>query len=154
LTSHEQYIRDNFERKIEVKRNLTILKLVSFLVPLLISLKKKMKIPDVNNLLPSMSGEDVHTEREFPPQTIGADFKSKTFSHQSLTNNTLYRENSFNNLNNNNNSTNNNNNLENNSSLEGSNLLTNELNKNSYFSLHGGIQFELETCEINKNCNE
>jgi hypothetical protein len=52
MCSHEQYIREHFAKKIEVKRNLIILKLVSFLVPLMISLKKKMKIPDANNLLP------------------------------------------------------------------------------------------------------
>lgn len=79
LNLHEKFLRDNFEKKLEVRRNLVILKLVSFLVPLLVSLKKRMKIPDMNNLLPPLSGEEVHTERELPPLMYSSDFKSKLF---------------------------------------------------------------------------
>ena len=137
---HEQYLRQHFETKVEVKRNLAMLKLVAFLVPLLISLKKRMKIPDLNNLLPVITGEDVHTEREFPPQTLAPDSKSKTFSYSTFAHNVSLKEQ---NLNSNNTET-----------IEGSNLLINENSKTAYFGLHGGIQFELETCKINQECTE
>ena len=80
LNLHERFLRENFEKKTEVRENLVILKFVSFLVPLLISLKKRMLIPDMNNLLPPLTGEEVHTERELPPLMYSADFKSKLFS--------------------------------------------------------------------------
>lgn len=111
LNMHEKFLRENFEKKNDIKRNLAILKIVAFMTPLLIGLKKRMKIPDMNNLLPMMTGDDVHTERELPPLMIGADFKTKRFSN--------YAE-----------------------------------EHNKYFNLHGGIQFELETCSIKQNCYE
>lgn len=110
LNSHEKFLRDHFEKKGEIKKNLNILKIVSFLVPMLIGMKKRMKIPDMNNLLPLMAGDEVHTERELPPLMLGPDFRSKKF--------------------------------------EG--VFTN----NKYFNLHGGVQFELETCSITQNCVE
>ncbi len=79
LNLHDKFLRDNFERKEEVRKNLVLLKLVSFLCPLLISLKKRFRIPDLNNLLPMMSGEDVQTERELPPLMLSTDFKSTLF---------------------------------------------------------------------------
>ena len=66
LNSHEKYIKDNFAMKDEIKRNMVILNLVSFLIPLLTGLKKRMKIPDLNNLLPTLAGDEVHTERDLP----------------------------------------------------------------------------------------
>ena len=80
LNKQEAYIRKHFASKKEIRRNLNILKLVSFLVPLLIGLKRRMKIPDLNNLLPFMSGDDVRTERELPPLLIPPEFKCKTFN--------------------------------------------------------------------------
>jgi hypothetical protein len=66
INSHEKFIRDNLEAKEEVKKNIVLLKLVSMLVPIFTALKKRMKIPDLNNLLPPLTGDEVHTERELP----------------------------------------------------------------------------------------
>ena len=106
MNAHEKFLRENFEKKQEIKKNLAYLKIVSFLTPFLIGLKRRMKIPDMNNLLPLMTGDDVQTERELPPLMLGTDFKTKRFTP----------------------------------------LV--EQDKNKYFNLHGGIQFELETCPI------
>ncbi len=111
LNLHEKFLRENFERKREVRKNIVLLKLISFLVPLLTSLKKRMKIPDMNNLLPPLTGEEVNTERELPPLMYSSDFKSKLF-----------------------------------------NGLIPDTSK--FFSLHGGIQFEIETTLFDQNCAE
>jgi hypothetical protein len=79
LNRQELFLRKNFAKKKEVRKNLNILKLVTFLVPLMIGLKRRMKVPDINNLLPFMSGDDVRTERELPPLMMHPDFKCKTF---------------------------------------------------------------------------
>ena len=57
LDAHEKFLREHFDKKPEIRKNIAYLKLVSFLVPLLIGLKKRMKIPNMNNLLPLMTGE-------------------------------------------------------------------------------------------------
>ncbi|RNA30706.1 ankyrin and armadillo repeat-containing [Brachionus plicatilis] len=108
LNNHENFLRENFEKKIEIKKNLIYLKIISFLTPFLIGLKRRMKIPDMNNLLPLMTGDDVQTERELPPLMLGSDFRTSRFVP----------------------------------------LINQE--KNSYFHLHGGIQFELETCPLSQ----
>ena len=81
LNRQESFLRKNFAKKYEVRRNLNLLKLVTFLVPLLIGLKKRMKIPDLNNLLPILSGNETKTERELPPLIVPSSFKCKLF-HQ------------------------------------------------------------------------
>lgn len=133
LASHERYLRQNLTRKTEVRRNVAFLQFASFLTPLLIGLKKKMKIPDVNNLLPMMAGEEVFTERSLAPLMIGPGFKSKTFLHtifEANRNSVSART------------------AESGDNMEHSNIIANETNRNPYFSLHGGIQFELETCSV------
>lgn len=132
LTSHEQYIRDNLTKKSEVKSNMVLLKFASFLVPALVGLKKKMKIPDLNNLLPIMTGEDIATERLLPPHMIGPDFKSKTFKSSAFDSNRATASATTSDP----------------EYSEYSNIIANEPNKNPYFSLHGGVQFELETCQL------
>ncbi len=133
MNSHEGYIRENFTRKKEVRSNMTVLKFASFLIPTLIALKKRMKIPDLNNLLPIITGEEVKTERNLPPQMIGDGFKSKTFLNTCFDKRAIQM------------SARTTDSIEN---SENSNLLSNEYNRNPYFSLHGGIQFELETVDI------
>jgi len=133
ITSHEAYIRENLTRKTEVRRNMTALKFASFLIPTLIALKKRMKIPDLNNLLPIITGEEVKTERHLPPLMLGAGFKSKTFLNTCFDSRATQMSACTTDS------------LEN---SEYSNLLANDHNRNPYFSLHGGIQFELETGDI------
>jgi hypothetical protein len=112
LNKHEKHLRENFAKKEEIRKNLNLLKLVSFLVPLLIGMKRKMKIPNLDNLLPQMTGEDVKTERELPPLMLGSDFKCRTFDFN------LKQPNDS------------------------------SSNREKYFNLHGGIQFELDTIPI------
>jgi hypothetical protein len=72
-------------------------------------MKKRMKIPNMNTMLPLMTGDEVRTERELPPLMLSSDFKLKLFSNYS---------------------------------------------NEKYFNLHGGIQFELETCSIVSSASE
>jgi hypothetical protein len=110
LNVHEKFLRENFEKKAEIRKNLSLLKFVSFLVPLLVGLKKRMKIPEMNNLLPLMMGDEVHTERELPPLMLGPDYATKRFNDI--------------------------------------------VNTSKYFNLHGGIQFEIETCSVEHTKDE
>lgn len=119
LNRHEEFLRKHFARKKEIRENINILKLVAFLVPLFIGLKRRMKIPDLNNLLPFMSGDEVRTERELPPLIMHPEFKSKAFDFNCL-------------------------------KTQAS--TTNEQERDKYFHLHGGVQFELETMQVNQNC--
>lgn len=56
LQLHEKIIRENLVRKVEIRHQLFILKLVSFLVPFMIGLRKRMKIPDISRLLLPLTG--------------------------------------------------------------------------------------------------
>lgn len=111
MSMHEKYVRENFARKQEIRRNMKLMSLVSFLVPLLMGLKRRMKIPDLNNLLSMVSGEEVYTERELPPLAVPTDFKANFFTQTTP-------------------------------------------NSPKYFNLHGGVQFEIETCPLNTNCQK
>lgn len=56
LQLHEQLIMENLANKAEVKRQLHLLKFISYMVPFLIGMKKRMKIPDIARLLPNLTG--------------------------------------------------------------------------------------------------
>ncbi|OWF40013.1 ankyrin and armadillo repeat-containing protein-like isoform X3 [Mizuhopecten yessoensis] len=79
LQMHEQIIKEKLGNKAEVRRNLYMLKLISFLTPFLIGMRKRMKIPDMSRLLPNLSSDECRTERELPPLLLGPDFKCKNF---------------------------------------------------------------------------
>lgn len=79
LSVHQEFIRKTLPLKPEVKRQLALLKFISFMVPFLVAMKKRCKVPDVNNFLPELSFEECKTEREFPPLILRPDFKCKTF---------------------------------------------------------------------------
>lgn len=51
-----QVVREALVRRAEVRADLAYLRLITFLVPLLVALKKKMKIPNIAKLLPAFSG--------------------------------------------------------------------------------------------------
>lgn len=116
ISMHEKFLRNHFSAKQEIRRNIKIMNIISYLVPLFMALKRRMKIPNLNNLLPMISGEDVHTERELPPLMIGNEFYSKLFSQLSN--------------------------------------VPSDTCKEKYFNLHGGLQFEIETCSLNSNCEK
>lgn len=56
LSGHIRLVRNHLGRNAEVSRDLAYLKLITFLVPLLISLRKKMLIPNLSQMLPPLSG--------------------------------------------------------------------------------------------------
>ncbi|UJR31012.1 hypothetical protein I4U23_018523 [Adineta vaga] len=68
LQVHEKYLRKTFPLKNEVRKYIYLLELVCFLFTILIALKRRMKkIPNINRLLPMLTGDEVRTERELPP---------------------------------------------------------------------------------------
>ena len=81
LRVHQEFIRNTLPIKADVKRQLCLLKFISFLVPFLIALKKRCKVPDVNKLLPAFTFEECKTEREFPPLILRPDFQCKNFDN-------------------------------------------------------------------------
>lgn len=81
LTVHQEFIRNALLLKPAVKRQLCLLKFISFMVPFLIAIKKRCKVPDVNKLLPRITFEECKTEREFPPLILRPDFKCNNFDH-------------------------------------------------------------------------
>lgn len=56
LSRHTRLVKKHLGRKVELARDLAYLKLISFLVPFLIGLKKKMRIPDLSQMLLPVSG--------------------------------------------------------------------------------------------------
>ena len=56
LQLHEILLRENLCNRNEVKEQMKMLKLVSFLVPFLVGMRKKMRIPDMNRMLPNLPG--------------------------------------------------------------------------------------------------
>ncbi|EDO43577.1 predicted protein [Nematostella vectensis] len=79
ITSHQEFIRKFLPLKAELHRHLVLLKFVSFMVPFLIAIKKRCKVPDVSKLLPPFTFEECKTEREFPPLILRPDFTCKNF---------------------------------------------------------------------------
>lgn len=79
LSKQEKFIQDNLQTKADVCRQLLLVKLISFLVPFLIALRKRCKIINVNKLLPGFTFEECKTEREFPPLAISKNNKQKNF---------------------------------------------------------------------------
>lgn len=59
LQMHENMLRENLMKKMDIRRQLFILKFVSFLTPFLIGMRKRMKIPDTTRFLPDLSGRVV-----------------------------------------------------------------------------------------------
>lgn len=57
LYLQQKVIQKHFEKKKEIRRGIGYLKLICFLTPFLLSLKKKMKVPYLSSLLQPFSGE-------------------------------------------------------------------------------------------------
>ncbi|KAG8432789.1 hypothetical protein GDO86_017145, partial [Hymenochirus boettgeri] len=82
LNIQKKLVMENIEKKPEIRKNIAYLKLISFLVPFFLSLKKKMKVPDFNHLLQPFSDDKLKTERELPPLMLGQNFACKHFHYQ------------------------------------------------------------------------
>ncbi|KAM3916003.1 ankyrin and armadillo repeat-containing protein [Leptodactylus fuscus] len=81
LTMHQRLVKENIEKKAEIRKNISYLKLISFLVPFLLGLKKKLKVPDLKCLLQPLSDDKVRTERELPPLMLGVNYKCQHFQY-------------------------------------------------------------------------
>lgn len=79
ITKHEKFIEKTLPLKADACRQLLLLKFVSFLVPFLISLRKRCKIINANKLLPGFTFEECKTERVLPPLAISKTNKCKHF---------------------------------------------------------------------------
>ncbi|XP_077175569.1 ankyrin and armadillo repeat-containing protein [Paroedura picta] len=81
LALQQKLIKRYLERKAEIRKNIAYLKLMSFLIPFMTTLKRKNKIPNLNRLLQPYSDDKVKTERELPPILFGSDFKCQHFTY-------------------------------------------------------------------------
>lgn len=63
LYLQKKVIQKHFEKKKEIRKGMGYLKLICFLIPFLLSLKKKMKVPYLNSLLPPFSGKRISKKR-------------------------------------------------------------------------------------------
>uniref|UniRef100_A0A8C8RZJ2 Ankyrin and armadillo repeat containing n=1 Tax=Pelusios castaneus TaxID=367368 RepID=A0A8C8RZJ2_9SAUR len=81
LTLQQKLMKKHLEKKAEIRKNIEYLKIMSFLIPFLLGLKRKMKIPNLNQLLQPYSDDKVKTERELPPFVFGPDFKCQHFHY-------------------------------------------------------------------------
>ncbi|XP_032611044.1 ankyrin and armadillo repeat-containing protein isoform X2 [Hylobates moloch] len=82
LYLQKKIIQKHFEKKKDIRRGIGYLKLICFLIPFLLSLKKKMKVPYLSSLLQPFSDDKVKTERELPPFIYGRDFKCQNFHYK------------------------------------------------------------------------
>uniref|UniRef100_A0A8C0JYS8 Ankyrin and armadillo repeat containing n=1 Tax=Canis lupus dingo TaxID=286419 RepID=A0A8C0JYS8_CANLU len=82
LYLQKKVIQKHFEKKKEIRKGIGYLKLICFLTPFLLSLKKKMKVPYLSSLLQPFSDDKVKTERELPPFIYGRDFKCQHFHYK------------------------------------------------------------------------
>ncbi|KAG7330805.1 hypothetical protein KOW79_004774 [Hemibagrus wyckioides] len=82
LSRHIRLVKKHLGRKVELARDLAYLKLISFLVPFLIGLRKKMRIPDLSQMLLPISDDMLKTERELPPLLLAPKFSCKHFPYK------------------------------------------------------------------------
>ncbi|KAJ8349671.1 hypothetical protein SKAU_G00248010 [Synaphobranchus kaupii] len=82
LALQEKLVRNCLERKTETCQSLAYLRLIAFLVPFLVGLKKKMMIPDVSQMFQQFPDDKVKTERELPPLLLGPEFTCKHFPYK------------------------------------------------------------------------
>uniref|UniRef100_A0A674IDF7 Ankyrin and armadillo repeat containing n=1 Tax=Terrapene triunguis TaxID=2587831 RepID=A0A674IDF7_9SAUR len=81
LILQQKLVKKHLEKKAEIRKDIEYLKIMSFLIPFLLGLKRKMKIPNLNQLLQPYSDDKVKTERELPPFVFGPDFKCQHFHY-------------------------------------------------------------------------
>ncbi|XP_075385874.1 ankyrin and armadillo repeat-containing protein [Tenrec ecaudatus] len=82
LYLQKKIIQKQLEKKADIRKGIGYLKLICFLTPFLLTLKKKMKVPYLSSLLPPFSDDKVKTERELPPFMYGRDFKCQNFHYR------------------------------------------------------------------------
>ncbi|XP_042192389.1 ankyrin and armadillo repeat-containing protein [Callorhinchus milii] len=81
LGLQQKVVLNYLERKEEIQQNMAYLKLIAFLVPLLLGLKKKRKVPELSRFLPAFSDEKLKTDRILPPFLLGESFRCQHFTY-------------------------------------------------------------------------
>ncbi|XP_039178035.1 ankyrin and armadillo repeat-containing protein isoform X4 [Crotalus tigris] len=79
LTLQLKLVKKHLEKKEDIQKNIAYMKLICFLIPFIINLKRKNKVPNLSRLLQPYSDDKVKTERELPPFMLGTDFKCQHF---------------------------------------------------------------------------
>uniref|UniRef100_A0A670XMS6 Ankyrin and armadillo repeat containing n=1 Tax=Pseudonaja textilis TaxID=8673 RepID=A0A670XMS6_PSETE len=79
LTLQLKLLKKHLEKKEDIQKNIAYMKLITFLIPFIINLKRKNKVPNLSRLLQPYSDDKVKTERELPPFLLGTDFKCQHF---------------------------------------------------------------------------
>ncbi|XP_034285200.1 ankyrin and armadillo repeat-containing protein isoform X2 [Pantherophis guttatus] len=79
LSLQLKLLKKHLEKKEDIQKNIAYMKLISFLIPFIINLKRKNKVPNLSRLLQPYSDDKVKTERELPPFLLGTDFKCQHF---------------------------------------------------------------------------
>ncbi|XP_032818580.2 ankyrin and armadillo repeat-containing protein [Petromyzon marinus] len=82
LATHRRLMRAHLPRKAETRTLLDQLGLVACLTPILLALKRRMKVPNLGRLLPPLTEEKLKTESEFPPLVLGPDFACRHFLYE------------------------------------------------------------------------
>lgn len=59
----QEVIKKNLTNLEDIKLQLSLIKLIAFMVPLLCALRRKMRIPDISRLLPPLLGTTPCSER-------------------------------------------------------------------------------------------
>ncbi|XP_063964781.1 ankyrin and armadillo repeat-containing protein-like isoform X3 [Lytechinus pictus] len=79
LQAHVDVIEKHLCNKAEVRRQMSLLRVISFLVPFLMGLRRKNKVPDMSRLLPQLTADECKTERELPPLMLSPEFRCPNF---------------------------------------------------------------------------
>lgn len=61
LSLFQNVIKENLANRDDIRYQLSLLKLVAFLVPFLCAMRRKMKIPDLSKLLPPLIGKSIRS---------------------------------------------------------------------------------------------
>lgn len=59
LQRQQTVIQNNLANKLEVRQQLELLKAIGFLVPFFVTMKKRMKIPDITQLMNPLVGKSI-----------------------------------------------------------------------------------------------
>ncbi len=57
LQAHVDVVQRSLTNKLEIKRQVELVKFASFVIPLLLALRRRNKVPDITRLLPSLTGK-------------------------------------------------------------------------------------------------
>ncbi|XP_022079769.1 ankyrin and armadillo repeat-containing protein-like isoform X2 [Acanthaster planci] len=79
LHAHVDVVQRHLADKAETRRQMEMIKLASFLVPFLIGMRRRNKVPDIKRLLTPLTADECKTERELPPLMLSPTFRCPNF---------------------------------------------------------------------------